>query len=264
MSRFWLEHFELEQDPKDDQEPQARAKNKPENGGSSMQSVHDPEAGYRNKEGSKKQIIRGFVNNITETCAPDGLHLITNVQTDIATSSDDRFFQGAIQSTRQVINDSIENVLTDGAFNSEPNEKMSRAEEQAFNWYVTAIQGAEGYYDFEKLDEHTYQVTDRRTAQKQLTHRTPSGKHRIDEHHAKGKYRYFEEKTIINYFRRLAIKDYPQWVSGMRANAEATIRQVFCKLNGAKTRYRGRVKHHHYALCRSFWVNFSRIHAFSA
>jgi hypothetical protein len=264
LSRFWLEHFELEQDQENDQEPQSRLKDKPENGGSSLQSVHDPQAGYRNKEGAKKQIIRGFVNNITETCAPDNLHLITDVKTDIVTTSDDRFFEPSIEGTRQVINDPIENVLTDGAFNSEPNEKMSRQEEQAFIWYVTAIQGVEGYYDFEKAGKNVYRVTDRRTGVEQLTFRTPSGKHRIDEHHATSRYRYFEEKTIINYFRRLAIKDYPQWVNGMRANAEATIRQVFCKLNSAKTRYRGRVKHHHYALCRSLWVNFSRIQAFTA
>jgi hypothetical protein len=264
LSRFWQEHFELNPDQEDDQGPKAQVKDKPENAGSSMQSVHDPQAGYRMKDGAKKQIIRGYVQNITETCAPDDLHLITDVQTDIATTSDDRFFEPAIVASRQILQDDIQHIMTDGGFNSESNEQMSRDEQHPFNWYVTAIQGVEGHYDFEKVDEHTYRVTDRRSGLQQLTHLTLKGKYRIDEHHAKGKYRYFEPKTVINYFRRQAIKDYPHWVSGMRANAEATIRQVFCQLDGAKTRYRSRFKHHLYALCRSFWVNFTRIRAFQA
>jgi len=264
LSRFWEEHFELKEDGSEDQDPDPQLKAKPDNGGSSLQSVHDPQAGYRNKEGAKKQIVRGYVSNITETCAPDELHLITDVQTDIVTTSDDRFFEAAIQNTRQIVADPLENVLTDGAFNSPSNEKLSTDEQQPFTWFVSAIQGCEGYYDFEQVDQHTYRVSDRRTGVEQLTQRTPKGKYRIDEHHAKARYRYFELKTITNYFRRLAIKDYPQWVAGMRANVEATIHQLFCKLNGAKTRYRGRFKHHQYALCRSFWVNFSRIQAFTA
>lgn len=265
LSRFWEEHFELNEDTKDGQGPNIEPKDKPENGGSSMQSVHDPQAGYRNKPGAKKQIIRGFVSNITETCAPDDeLHLITDVQTDIVTTSDDQFFERAIQNTRHIVADPIENVLTDGAFNSEANQKLANDEEHPFNWFVSAIQGSESYYDFEPVDGNTYRVTDRRTGVEQLTHRTPKGKYRIDEHHAKAKYRYFELKTITNYFRRLAIKDYPEWVSGMRANAEATIHQLFCKLNGAKTKYRGRFKHHQYALCRSLWVNFARIRVLMA
>ncbi|MDV7390829.1 transposase, partial [Arthrospira platensis SPKY1] len=259
LSRFWQEHFELKQDGEDDQHPHIELKEKPANAGSSIQSAHDPQAGYRVKEGSRKQIVRGYVQNITETCAPDNLHLITDVQTEIATTSDDRFFEPAIEATRQITNQSPENVMTDGGFNSQTNEKISKKEGQTFKWYVSAIQGTEGHYDFELVGEQIYRVTDRRTGLQQLTHRTPKGLYRIVEHHAKSKYRYFEEKIIINYLRRQAIKDYPQWVRGMRANVEATIRQVFCKLDGAKTRYRGRFKHHLYALCRSFWVNFTRI-----
>ena len=155
--------------------------------------------------------------NITETCAivqPDEqadsnqvkskeedpkekpLHLITDVQTEKATFSDDKFFMPAIANTRKLLQDEIENALTDGAYNSIINEQFSRFKEASFNWYLTAIQGAEGNYDFEQIDEQTYKVTDRRDGIVQTTKLTKKKNHRIVEHHAKQKYRYFEQKTI--------------------------------------------------------------------
>lgn len=272
LSRVWEEHFEicspLEQEQEDhndgDQDVHINVLKRPTNGGSSLQSPDDPEAGYRNKPGSKKQVIRGFVSNITETCDPDGLRLITAVQTEKVTASDDSFFSSAIQQSQMVLKDPIETVLSDGAFNSQPNKALSQDPTAPFDWYVSAIQGAEGHYDFELINEQTYRVTDRRTGHQQNTVRTPAGKYRISEHHAKTKYRYFDVTTIENYFRRKAIKKYPRWVQGRRANVEATIYQVFCHLKGAKTKYRGLLQHHHYALNRSLWVNFKRIMACKA
>ena len=142
-------------------------------------------------------------------------------------------------------------VLTDGAYNSPSNEAFTHQNTHqnqgraAFNWFLTAIQGVQGFYTFEKIqqiDDETnevYKVTDTRTGLSQITVKTPTGKFRITEHHAKAKYRYFSAKTINNYFRRKEIEKYPKWVKGARANTEATIRQVFCKLDGMKTKYRG-------------------------
>ena len=114
---------------------------------------------------------------------------------------------------------------------------------------------------FEQIDKQTYKVTDRRDGIVQTTVLTDTGKHRIVEHHAKPKYRYIEQKAITNYFRRKQIENYPQWVHSLRANSEATIHQVFCQLDGMKSKYRGLFKHHQYALNRCFWTNFKRIHA---
>ena len=271
LKRLWQDHFELvEQDDTEENEPKPKdTKGQP---GSTLQSAHDPDAAYRNKPGSKKQIITGFVCNITETCAvspsvEEGqatekpLNLITDVQTEKATFSDDKFFMPAIENTRKLLQDEIENALTDGAYNSIINEQFSHFDEASFEWYLTAIQGAEGHYDFERIDEQTYKVTDRRDGIVQTTVRTKKGKYRIIENHAKQAYRYFEQKTITNYFRRKQMENYPQWVHALRANSEATIHQVFCKLNGMKSKYRGLFKHHQYALNRCFWTNFKRIQA---
>lgn len=271
LKRLWKEHFELVNSD-DEQEGTPKPRNTKDHSGSTLQSAHDPDAAYRNKPGSKKQIITGFVCNITETCAlsppkeegqvPEKpLNLITDVQTAKATFSDDKFLMPAIQNTRKLLQDEIENVLTDGAYNSVINEQFSNFDKAAFNWYLTAIQGAQGQYDFEQIDEQTYKVTDRRDGRIQTTTLTPKGKYRIVEHHAKSNYRYFEQKTITNYFRRKQMEHYPQWVFPLRANSEATIHQVFCQLNGMKSKYRGLFKHHLYALNRCFWTNFKRIHA---
>ena len=276
LKRLWTEHFELEESEdcsQDDQNENPKPKDTKDLSGSTLQSAHDPDATYRNKLGTKPQIVRGFVCNVTETCGPvhtvlqvgeskeKPLCLITDVQTEKASFSDDKFLIPAIENTRQLLQDKIVNVLTDGAYNSAINEQLSNTDHVSFNWYITAIQGAEGYYDFEQIEEHTYKVTDRRNGNIQTTVRTPKGKYRIDEHHAKTKYRYFDQKTITNYFRRKQLEKHPKWVSSLRANTEATIHQVFSNLNGGKSKYRGLFKHHQYALNRCFWVNFKRIQA---
>jgi len=153
----------------------------------------------------------------------------------------------------------IKNVLSDGAYNSVINEQFSNFKDKEFEWFITAIQGVEGNYDFEKIGEQQYRVTDRRNGKNQLTVLTKSGKYRIEDDYSKTRYRYLEPKAITNYFRRRKIKQYPQWVHSLRANSEATIHQVFCKLDGMKSKYRGLFKHHQYAINRCFWTNFRRI-----
>ena len=188
--------------------------------------------------------------------------MITDIQTKPATTSDDKFFEPALKNTKALLSLPIEAALTDGAYNSPSNLNFTKQQEKPIKWYLTAIQGAESFYDFEKINEQQYKVTDRRTGHIQFTHRTPKGKFRIDELHAKNKYRYFEPKTIQNYFRRLQIAKYPDWVRGARANTEATIHQLFCTLNGNKTKYRGLFNNHSFAINRAIWVNFRRITAF--
>ena len=298
LNQLWTDHFELIEHSNDsddsdatnivDKSSQVVPKNMKNEGGTNLQSAYDTEASYRNKPGSKPQVIRGFVTNITETCNEDTnneannevenqqkpLQLITAVHTATATTSDDKFFQPAIEASRTVLDDPIGNVLTDGAYNSPSNEAFTHQNTHqnqgraAFNWFLTAIQGVQGFYTFEKIqqiDDETnevYKVTDTRTGLSQITVKTPTGKFRITEHHAKAKYRYFSAKTINNYFRRKEIEKYPKWVKGARANTEATIRQVFCKLDGMKTKYRGLFKHHSYVLARAIWCNYRRINAF--
>lgn len=268
LKRLWEEHFELCESSDDDMGT-PMPKDAKKQGGNHLQSAHDPQATYRNKPGSKKQIITGYVCNVTESCSQtkrgkvNPLNLITALHTEPATVSDDKFFKPAVEQTRSVLNDNIENVLVDGAYNSEANEQLSRQQDASFNFLVAAIQGLPCAYEFEKKADGTIEVFDPRNGKRQTAVLTSSKKYRIKEYHGKYSYRYLDEKTIINYFRRKQMKNYPDWYKGMRANTEASIHQLFCKLNGGKTKYRGLFKHQSYALLRAIWVNFRRIKAFS-
>lgn len=238
------------------------ALDKPVNGGSSLQSIHDPEAGYRNKEGSKRQIVKGYVTNVTETCQPDeDLRLITDVCTQTVTTNDVYLLQGSLERTKNITQQAIENLHTDGAYHSPENQNWVKAQPQELQWHLTAIQGKQGIFDFKKQDD-TYLITNRKTGKTQLAYKTNNGKYRI-KISGKGPYRYFLQLTIDNYFIRQKIKNISEQAKGIRANCEATINQVFCKLNGNKTKYRGLFKHQTYALCRAFWVNMTRIKVFS-
>ena len=287
LSRFMSEHFLVEENEQDhssqqgpSQQPSSteignQAKEgisnqvekkvialaKPVNGGSSLQSVHDPEASYRNKEGSKKQIIKGYVTNVTETCHPDEkLRLITDVCTKTATASDDTFLQDSIEKTQQITQEKVKAFYTDGAFNSQSNQEWVKNQLQNPQWHITAIQGKEGDFHFQKQGD-TYLVTNRITQEKQLAFKTKNGRYRI-KIPGKVPYRYFLKKTINNYFIRQRIKKISDQAKGIRANCEASINQMYCKLNGNKSKYRGLFKHQQYALCRAFWVNMTRIKEF--
>lgn len=283
LERIWTDHFECitsEGSTSSDQSPafdppkqtvEIELKEVSNQKGTTLQSAHDAEATYRNKAGSKKQVVVGYVSNITESCdEPAGeqtespLRLITDVQTEAVTHSDDKFFIPAIQNTQQVTGQAVEAALSDGAYNSPENLAFTRRDDQPIEWYLTAIQGAAPKYDFEIIDEKTYRVTDRINGRVQTSHLTPKGNHRIENDHGKSKYYYIRPETIDNYFRRQQIEKIPAHFRGLRANCEATINQVFNNLDGAKTKYRGLFQHRTYALCRCFWTNLTRIRAKNA
>lgn len=246
-------------------------KNKHQIDPSSMQSAHDTQATYRKKEsGYKTQLIRGYCANITETCAEaepgrrPSLHLITDVQTQVASTSDDTFFRSAIEQSEVITQQTVENVWTDGGYNSQPNADFAdQHAAKPLNWYLNKLQGPPSQFEFAYNQDQQLVVTDLRTGLNQLAVLSPSGKWRIvDAAHTKAKYRYLDPVVIRNYFRRQLIAEQPPEVRKRRANVESTIHQVFNTLKGNKTKYRGKVANHLYVLCRCIWVNCRRISAF--
>jgi hypothetical protein len=282
VQRIWQDHFEFCKNSKDEAGNPPTGdktedsisphqlkdiKNQP---GTTLQSAHDPDAAYRNKPDSKKQVVVDYVSNITETCAEVEeeeniipLRLITDIQTEQVTHSDDKFFIPALQNSEQVLGQKIEASLTDSAYNSVENLKFTRDPEHLIEWFLTAIQGTESNYDFEKIDGNTYKVTDRINDRIQTA--TQKGKsYRIENDHGQAKYYYIKPEIIDNYFRRQQIKEHPPNIYALRANCEATVNQVFNNLNGARTKYRGLFQHKIYAISRCFWTNLQRIKAQTA
>jgi Transposase domain (DUF772)/Transposase DDE domain len=237
-----------------------------------LQSPHDPDAGYRKKEsGQKTQIVHGYSSNITESCEKgeaknqkDVLHLITSVQTEIVTTGDSAFFQTAVEQSEAVSGQKATDVWTDGAYNSQPNaDFVEQRKEEKLTWHLNNIQGAESEYSFAYNDQEKLIVTDSTTKQSYEAISTSKGLYRIpDKEGNKSKYRYFDDIIVRNYFRRQAIAKDPAETRNRRASVESTIHQVFCTLRGNKSPYRSKARSHIFVLCRCLWVNCRRIEEF--
>lgn len=275
LAQVWTEQYELvsqepsaESTPTDSkvsEAPIVQSKKKDDLNGDVLQSPHDTDARYRRKEsGQKTQKVRGYSSNITEVFDEDAPRLITDVQTQSVTTGDSEYFITAIENTQSVTGHSPQEGQTDGAYHSPLNVafvKALAASGNLFKWFIPKIQGKPGDFDFEWKDDQLI-VTQKSTGECCVAQLTKSQK----SYRAKfstGKLRYFTQKDLDNYKRRQEIEEFPKEILKQRANVEATIRQVFCTLNGNKTKYRGRIANHHFVLNRVMWVNFKRIANFN-
>ena len=86
----------------------------------SIQSPHDPDCHYRDKDGNK---IKGYSINLTETCSTDNsVNLITNVLVDVVSTADCDFLQPAVEASQEVIVGKVEKINSDGAFHNVDNQ----------------------------------------------------------------------------------------------------------------------------------------------
>lgn len=104
----------------------------------SVQSPHDTEATYRNKDGNQ---VRGNAINITETCNDTGLNLIVNTDTRPVTTPDIDFLESGINKSLCITKEMAEIVHADGAYNSPANQTF--CEQNKINLTLHAIQGKE-------------------------------------------------------------------------------------------------------------------------
>jgi len=232
----------------------------------SVQSPHDTDAHYRNKDGNK---VKGYSANITETCdqpTEEGkpvLNLITDTQVEVVTTQDSSYLKPALTNTQEILPNNIEKVYADGAYNSVENQEYCQNNDM--NLLLTAMQGATPRYEV-KLDEQDNNiliVTDNKTgntqqAQQVKTRKDPTLKKwkiKTDE----GKYYYFDMESVRAAALRQKLKDIPIGETNIRNNVEATIFQLGYHYSNDKSRYRGLAKHKLWAYSRSLWINFVRI-----
>lgn len=232
------------------------AREKEEISAKSVQSPHDPDCNYRNKDGNK---VKGYSVNVTESCDDDkGLNLIGNVDIRTADSSDVDFLQDGINAAKEVFTEKPEHVHADGAYHSPENQTFCK--ENNINLFLHAIQGAKGRYQFTLMENGELSIFDTETNQfidvRRLICKNEITKWRIQTD--KG-YRYFTQKEIDTYLLRKQIEDTPVETLQKRNNVEATIFQLGYHYSNAKTRYRGLIKHQMWANIRCLWVNFVRI-----
>ena len=91
----------------------------------SVQSPHDTDCHYRNKDGNK---VKGYSINITESCDDHkDLNLISYVDVRKASTSDVSFFQDDIKKSQEVFPDKIEFAHADGAYHSPDNQLFCKS-----------------------------------------------------------------------------------------------------------------------------------------
>ena len=184
----------------------------------SIQSPHDTDCHYRNKDGNK---VKGYSVNITETCdqsheeeAP-ALNLITDTEVNVVSTPDNSFLEQALEHTQEIIPDKIEKVYADGAYHSEYNQEYCQEGDKEIDLVLTAMQGAEPRYELslDEQDENNLIVTDKKTG---ITVQAQQVKPRKDQTQKKwriktekGDYRYFDQNNLRVSVLRQKLKKIP-------------------------------------------------------
>lgn len=232
----------------------------------SIQSPHDTECHYRNKDGNK---VKGYSVNVTETCDPTSedhpevLNLITNTQVEPVSAPDNGFLEKALAGSQAVLSDKIEKVHADGAYNSQENREF--CSENSMDLLLTAMQGAAPRYEVELDQNHpeTLLVTDTVTGEiikaKKVKSRKNTTEKRWSIKITKGEYRHFDMESVRTSALRRKLRDVPIEEGIIRNNVEAAIFQLGYHYPNDKSRYRGLAKHKLWACSRSLWINLVRI-----
>ena len=134
LQRVFNEQYKVIEDE------QIELRGKEEISSSSLQSPHDPDSAYRNKQG---QQVKGYSVNVTETCDKGQLNLITNVIVEKANTPDTTFVEPAIKATVEVTGQEVEKVYLDGAYQSPANDTYCENIDVVFTGYLTSQTGVQ-------------------------------------------------------------------------------------------------------------------------
>ena len=248
LKKVFEQQFEVDK-------PKVVTRKKEDISSKSIQSPHDTDCHYRNKDGNK---VKGYSINVTESCDDDKeLNLIGSVNVKVVTTSDVEFFEQDIKKAQEVFPDKTKDVHADGAYHSPENQLF--CETNDIDLHLHAIQGAKGRYKLEKLKD-ILTIYDTYTSQYKCVTKTKS-KNNEDKWRIKTEngYRYFTQKDIDTALVRKKIEQTPIEILQKRNNVEATIFQIGYHFSNGKSKYRGLNRHQMWANIRCIWVNFVRI-----
>lgn len=227
----------------------------------SVQSPHDTDCTYRNKDGDQ---VKGYSINVTESCDDgDTLNIIAHVDVRASNSQDLDFVQDDIKKAEELFNSKIETLHADGAYHSPDNQVFCKDKGRNIELVVGSIQGPTGRYRLDLVDGKLL-ISD--TVKNVPVHYTETitkngvVRWRIKEekHH-----RYFTQKQLETCLLRKKIAAIPIEKLRKRNNVEATIFQLAYHYSNAKSRYRGLSKHQMWANSRCLWLNFKRLLKFT-
>lgn len=147
LDRVFADHFiwsEDEQRPKEPTEVSA----------DSLQSLADPEATYRKKQGKS---YHGYAGNVTETCNPENeIQLIVKVQTEPNVADDEQMLVDALPDL--IERTDVEELYTDGGYNG-PGLDEALAE-TSIEHIPSAIRGGRSRDGFLNLADFEWETDD--------------------------------------------------------------------------------------------------------
>ncbi len=230
-------------------------RNKEEIKSDSVQSPHDTDCNYRNKDGNQ---IKGYSINASESCDGEGLNLICGVDVRVVSTPDNDFLKNGVKQAKEIFPNTVEFLHTDGAYHSPDNQVFCKDEN--IDMLINAIQGPKARFDLLLSEANELIITDTQTNEiMEVTKLKDKQKWRINFNNG---YKYFGEKEITASELKRKIAAIPQAKLNVRNNVEATIFQIGFHYPNDKSRYRGLIKHKMWANIRSMWVNFVRIKIF--
>jgi hypothetical protein len=251
--------------------------------GNSVQSPHDPEATYRQKNGES---YKGYVTNLSETCAPENqMQLITSVQTAPNVTDDGQLLADALDdlANRHI---AIEEVTVDGGFNGPTSEEACQEHEVTLR--PTTIRGGQTKEGRFGWDEYSWEMDEKgnpvgvNCPGGQTVEVSPGKKNNkvvwyiarfkkaicadcpFFQNGCRVQQRQKTSPTLNVKLRSIQVASLRQGMSAdnaaIRANVESTVHAFKHSFAGGKLRVRGLIRAQMMAYGSALMVNLRRIH----
>lgn len=235
----------------------------------SLQSPHDPDAAYRkkgNQNGSGTQTVNGYCANITETCNhkkdEPKLDFIVSAEVGSAVKQDGEFLYVAIKDSKTTTGELPESLITDGGYSNNEEEQKIKSEFPEITHIKTGLVGRMGEMEYIMDESNEPQYIFHRGIKKKVIivqKKDGSKIYKIKDKKQNSGFRYISHDQIAYHFKRKELENMPIDIKNIRPPIESTINQVFCGLEGNKSKYRGLAKTISYVISRCIWTNFRRI-----
>jgi hypothetical protein len=196
------------------------------------------------------------------------LNLSTDINLDVVSTPDSDFLESSIEESQSILEDKIEKVYANGAYNSV--DTQTYAQDNDMELILTGLQGKTPRYELSLNEENDDEliVLDTLTQQFLTAYLIATRKTNSDTENQEkkwrivtdeGKYRYFTLENVRTSLLRQKLRDVPIEERWKRNNVEASIFQLGLHCTDGKTRYRGHAANRLWAYSRAMWINFRRI-----
>jgi hypothetical protein len=238
-----------------------------------LQSPDDPEATFHRKDEAE---YHGYVLHLTETADPQNdLQLIVDVVVAPNNQSDSAILHDRLPEMHRKTPD-LQELHTDAGYGSEENDRLEA--EFGIAAVQTAIRGRTPQAPM-RIDRDEAGLLQVRCAAGHLVQGCSTPKHFkaefaaancagcpfakecLAQHRAHGRRTfYFTEEDVLKQARHHRIETLPEERRTLRANVEATVKEIKAPCRNGKLRTRGGFAADRYGFLRAIGINFGRIY----